>query len=161
MTTEVNMTAFQVGALMLRRVAIFCLTHGGLLHRDWTGDKLFKYLAFQWLNGCLFIAREGEEIAGVMIVWPDGAADVLRRQEAGELHFAWLAPREGDALMVADVIVSKNFSTRQVMTRLVQMASARWPDWKMRRIFTHRRGKLVELAPRMLTRFFHGRTQHS
>lgn len=140
----------------VRDVAVFCIQFGGHLYAGWPADRLFKYLSFQLLNNCLVVARV-PDIAGIFIAWPDYAAEIQRRQAAGEYAFAWRPPvRGGDAYMIADVIVNQD---ENVLSRLVQMASERWPDWKMRRIYTHRRGKLIELSKIAVHKFLvhHGR----
>jgi hypothetical protein len=140
-------------ALIIRDVAIFCLTYGGHLYAGWDATKLFKYLSFQWLSGNVVLVHDGAEIAGVFVAWRDFASEIARREHAKEFHFNWRSNIEGgDALLIADVIVNKQGNN---LTRLLQLASATWPDWKMRRLFTHRRGELVELAPAVTARFFH------
>lgn len=149
-TTKLHLESL---ALLIRDLAIFCLTHGGRIYDGWTGETLFKYLSFQWLNGNVVVIHDGPDIAGIFMAWHDFAADILRREKEGKYHFAWRAPVDaGDALMVADVIVPKGSDG---LTRLLQLASAKWPDWKMRRVFTHRRKKLVELQPTVLAHFLH------
>lgn len=142
-------------AQLLRELAIFCLCHGGKLYRGWTGKKLFEYLAFQLLTGGLvFYAPEGE-VLGILVAWRDSKDEILRREAAAEPHFNWQVPaRNGDSFMVADVIARDGDS----IFRLLQMASARWPDWKMRRVFTHRRGRLVELPRAHIERWLRGFT---
>lgn len=138
---------------MIRDIAIFCLAHGGHLYAGWNATKLFKYLSFQWLSGNMAVVHEGPDIAGVFIAWRDFVSEIKRRERAKEFHFNWqLATDGGDALMIADVIVKKEGDN---LTRLLQLASATWPDWKMRRLFTHRRGELVEISPAAARRFLH------
>lgn len=156
---ETRMQFSAIAARLLREAAIFFLERGPAFYRVWPGEKLFKFLAFQWLAGCLILARDGRDIRGALIWWPDDSSRILEREMAGDYHFAWQLPAEaGDAILLGDVIATDNNS----LSRLVQMASERRPDWKMRRIFTHRRGRLVELKPRAIERFLHGiRPVHS
>lgn len=142
------MSATQFMAARIRKLALFCLARGAGCYAGWTGEKIFKYLAFQWFTNGLFVCTEGKAIGGVLIAWPASAERILQREVAGDFHFAWEKPVDGDALMIADVIANKRSASR-----LVQMASAQWPDWKMRRLFTHRRGRLVELQPRAIERW--------
>src|SRR5829696_1558590 len=95
-------------ALVIRNVAIFCLTNGGHLFSDWSGEKLYKYLAFQWLSGQLIWLRDDEgEISGVLIAWREFASEILRKGPGD--HFNWRPGVDGgDALMVGDVIVRKS-----------------------------------------------------
>jgi hypothetical protein len=140
-------------AMKIRELAIFCLTHGAKLYTGWTGEKLFKYLAFQWFSGNLVWYRDDEaNLAGVFIAWRDSVVKIEPHLGTSEYLFNW-GPTDvfGDALTIGDVIVKH----RDGLTRLLQLASARWPDWKMRRLFTHRRGELVEISPAAARRFFH------
>jgi hypothetical protein len=150
-----------VAAMKVRELALFCLASGRHLFGDWTGEKLFKYLAFQWMTGqLLWLRGDDGEIAGVLIGWREFAAEILRRGPGD--HFNWSPGVDGgDALMIGDVIVRKSESGKAGLTRLLQLASARWPDWKMRRVFTHRRHKLVELRPAVLARLFHEQPHHT
>ncbi len=143
----------------VRQLAVFCLLHGGHLFRNWSGEKLFKYLAFHWFSGQLLWTRDVDgEIDGVFIAWPDFASEILRREQSGDFHFNWRAGigAGGDALMIADVIIDAHGrDARETRDRLLQAASARWPDWKMRRLFTHRRCRLTELSHATVARLFH------
>ena len=149
-------------ARRLHQTAVFCLTHAPKLYVGWTGEKVFKWLAFQLLTGGLVVVGS-RDIEGVLIAWPDSAEEILRRERTGEFHFNWRRPMpmaEADALLIADVIVksSAHFGKSEIVSRLVQKATARWPDWKLRRIFTHRSkphgpDTLVELTPRLIKRF--------
>ena len=148
----ISLNVFVAVAAELRQVAVFCLAHGARCYPGCPPDRVFRYLAFQRLTGGLVVCRQGPDIEGVLIAWPTTTAETLRRAAAGEFHFNWRPPAPGgDALMIADVI---SLRRRDSVFRLLQMASARWPDWKMRRLFTHRSGRLVEIAPRLAERFF-------
>lgn len=154
MSNEFQVSSFQFQAQQVREAAVFCLEHGAKLFAGWSGDKLFRYLAFLWLTNCLFIERApGNEIIGVLSAWPDVADEILQRERNGEFHFNWRQPRvieDSDAFMLADIVVSKsaieNRQSKIILTRLVAQATAQWPDWKLRRVFTYRRGRLVEIT---------------
>lgn len=144
----------QAQADFLRSISIFCIEHGGDLYADWSGEKVFKFLAFHWLQGGLFVAREGVEIRAVMVAWRDATEEIFRREREDEPHFEWKEPpAAGDAILMGAVIARDKDS----ILRLVQLASARWPDWKMRRLFTYRRGELHELAPAAIERLARGK----
>lgn len=146
-------------ALTIKSLVLFCLEHGGGLYAGWSVEKLYRYFTFHLFNGQIVWATDGPDIDGVLIAWPDSAEAILRRQRSGEAHFAWrLEPHGYDALMFGDVVV-RSPRKKKSASRLLQMASARWPDWKMRRLFTHRRGKLHELSPAAVRKLIaHGLT---
>lgn len=153
----------QATADFIHDVCIFCLSHGGHLYRDWPASTIYRYLAFHFVSGGLIVLIEREEIAGVFIAWREFASWIEQRELKREHHFNWqLPPEGGDALMIGDVIIDTHGQNcRGTRTRLLAEASARWPDWKMRRLFTHRRGgsatglKLVELSHAAIARLFH------
>ena len=148
---------------LIRQIVCFCLQHGARLYRDWPADRIFKYFAFHFLTGDLLVTFEGTEIAGALIGWRECAATIEERHLKKEYHFNWQVPTDGgDALMIGDVIIdTRRPDAGAVRTRLLQEASARWPDWKKRRLFTHRRGRLVELSQAAIARFFHEQPIHS
>lgn len=147
---------------LIREVVCFCLRHGGQIYRGWNAGTIFRYFAFHFMSEDLLVTFDGAsgtghgEIAGVFIGWREFARSIEERERNKEFHFNWrLPPEGGDALMIGDVIIDPHGrDARATRTRLLQEASARWPDWKMRRLFTHRRGRLVELSHAAVLRLF-------
>jgi hypothetical protein len=140
----------ELTAQYIHDVAVFCLTHGGHLYREYPAERVFKYLAWHFTAGNLAVSFEGEHISGVIIAWKDSAEEIRQRGRRGQPQFNWQLPAtSGDAYMIGEVIAKDKTG----LTRLLQLASATWPDWKMRKLFTYRRKKLVELS-RSGQRFF-------
>lgn len=144
-------------ARRVRELAIFIIRNKGrspfMDQQVEDGRRFFRYLAFHYLAGNVLIVRQGAKVAGVAIAWPERVRDIEERARLGEAQFDWRpAVSGGDAVMLAEVVGSRGhgFGWRK-------LALERWPDLHERRIFTHRRGKLVELHYATIKRFCRGR----
>jgi len=140
-------------AARVREIAVFIIRHKGTspfvdrVIED--GRVYFRYLAFHYLAGNIFVVRNGAKLAGVCIAWPDRSQDIEARAAKGEPQFAWRpAVIPGDAIMLGEVVGRRvhGYGWRK-------LALERWPDLPLRRIFTHRRGELVELNYAAVKRF--------
>jgi hypothetical protein len=108
---------------------------------------VFKYIAHHALAKTLFLCRDGRKIAAVGVAWPLTVKELFRRNRVKQPQFDWKAlPEPGNALLIGPVI-----GTRKYLVKLWRVALNRWPF--IRRIFTYRRGRLVELHLRTMERF--------
>ena len=74
----------------VKSLTMFCLERRGRCFGGFTPAQLFRYVAFQLLNGHLFADMdETENVRAVLFVWPEREADIRRRDAAGEPQFAW------------------------------------------------------------------------
>lgn len=138
-----------------REICAFCIARRSakVFANDTDGRIFFRYVTFQLLSGNVLVVRQGGQISGVAFVWPERAADVLAREARGEEHFNWRPPVVGgDAVVIGQVI-----GTRTASFGWRKLAVQRWPDFHARRLFTWRRGKLVELCGKAVKRFCRGR----
>lgn len=154
-TPALNMGAV---AALIRQVQAFCLSNRGRTCRGnsyegWPADIVFRWLAFHWYAQQLFLARKRGALVGCLVAWPTTVAEIERREAAGEPQFQWEVGRPGDAWIVGDFVTLPQDRAGTVC-RLEQLATARWPDWKLRRIFTWYRGRLDESRHGALARFF-------
>ncbi len=147
------MSSNQQTADEIKEIVVFCLEHRGRCFAGWSANKIFKYVAFHFLSGTLFLVRDGDQITGVAIGWLGKAAEFLRRDERGIPQFAWGLPEKGNALLIADV-----FGSRETCGKLWEQALKKWP--KINRVFTYRQGgqeqrpHLIEFTPETLKRFY-------
>jgi hypothetical protein len=144
-------------AARAREVTEFCLAHGAKLFADWPVPTLFAYVFFNVVDRTCFVVREHGQIAGVLFAQALDAAEQQRRQAARESSFNWRRSAEkSDAIALREVIARQD-----LLPRLARQITARWPDWRQRRVFTYRAGELVELKPAVIARFLretHGKS---
>jgi len=130
-------------ASLIREVCVFCLEHKGRCFKDWSGEKIFKYISFHWLNGTLFVARDNDKgyILGVGIAWRVKKDLLVKRENEGLPQFDWSKlDDEGDATLVCDV-----FGTKKICHQLFDMAMQKWPEARKQPLFTYRNGDLTSL----------------
>lgn len=151
-----GMSLAEVGRL-IRELQQFAGAFGGAwFFRDWPADTVFRYLAFHWCARQIVIVREAGRLAGYLVMWPADIEQIRQRELVGAPHFDWRIASGGDAYILADVVTAPWARPGGAVRRLEQLATAQWPDWKLRTIYTWRRGRLIELRPAALERFLHG-----
>ena len=140
----------------VRGLHAFALDHGGACYDGWPHDLVFRYLAWQFCARqiCVVHDRASIELAGFLVLWPDDSTQIRYREAEGLPHFDWQLRSGGDSYILAEVIVREG-DRGWAVRRLGELAARRWPDWKLRRLFTWRRGRLVELNPAAVARCFH------
>jgi hypothetical protein len=141
----------QAMAEAIKRIVVFCLERQGRCFKGWSADKIFKFLAWHYLNGSLFMVttneHEGTRILAVGVAWPMDAAMIRYRDAEGLPLFEWQpCDWDGDALLISTV-----FGERKYCAVLLKLALNQWPQCKT--VFTYRRGVLVELDEGVLGRF--------
>ena len=67
-------------------------------------------------------------------------------QDSQRPYFNWKLPERGNALVIFDVI-----GNRALAGTMLRMALAQWPE--VERFFTWRKGRLREIAPRLMQVF--------
>ena len=137
----------------VKELTVFCVEHRGTrCLRDCDPAKVFRYIAFNLLNGTLFEGRDKNgKVQIVVFAWLDCAADIMRRAAADEPQFNWqMARTEGDAILVGDVIGSRRW-----FCKIVEQIKAHWPDSPRKRFFTYRgdRPRLKEFTLKTVLRF--------
>ena len=150
----------------VRALTEFAVGEGGACFKGWTFDKVFRYLAFHALSQHLAADLDAAgHVRGLMVAWPTSAAEIRRREAAGEPYWHWELPKPGgDAVMLAEVIAARGVTRaqrgqeKQIIGRLADAAMRRSPDWKSRKFFTWRHGRLHSLSWATITRFLYGRT---
>lgn len=155
----------QTAAVMLftnraRELAEFCVRHGGKAFAGWPVTKLFAYVFFHVVARTVFVARKGGNILAVAFAWSNPETEIRKRAAAGAPQFDWRrTDDEADSLFLAQVIAIGTRAEGQrgkaaegnLLQRLAQQVTQRWPDHERRKIFTYRRSgadgplKLVEL----------------
>jgi hypothetical protein len=145
-------------------IATFFLRRRGRCFAGWKSDKVFYYVLVNLLNGNVFIAlekfgRKGTsalpQIGLAAIAWLDDAARIMDLNARALPLFDWNEfPKSGDSIVVADVA-----GDRKLMPEILKQATARWavvsatPAIFQKRLFTYRRGKLVEMSWPAVMRF--------
>lgn len=85
-----------------------------------------------------------------MFAWGMSERDIRARVAAGLSPFAWKRSRNGeDAIFLAEVI-----GERAGLGKLFKMATARWPDWERKKIYTFRGNRLTLLPQGLIKQFF-------
>lgn len=141
-------------AAKAREICVFCIQNRNerVFAEDTDGRIFFRYVTWHLLAGNVLVVRQQGKISGVAFVWPERAADVLERAKTGEPQFNWRQPVQGgDAVMIGQVI-----GTRTASYGFRKLCLQRWPEFHARRMFTHRRGKLVEMPAALIKRFCRG-----
>ena len=130
-------------------ISEFCLKNGGQCFARWPVPTLFAYVFFHVVTRTVFCVREGGQIAGVLFAWGMPASEIEQAGAEGKGTFAWRKSRDdSDAIFLAEFI-----GRRDLFPRLLQQAETRWPDWRRKRIFTFRTGRLVELPQTVIAKF--------
>lgn len=136
----------------VKAMAIFCLQRQGRCWPGWSAGKVFRYLAFHFLSGTLFVARDGrdeKDIIGLAVAWLADESEVKAREEERRTQFDWKLPDRGNALVIAEV-----FGDRKASAVLWQLAKARWPG--IRTVFCERilpgnsRGQIADSRLRLI-----------
>lgn len=134
----------------IKAITVFLLQHRGPCFAGMDAAKLFRYVAFHLLHGCVFVAYDAAgNISTVFFAWPLDRAEMLRRDAAGEPLFIWEAPKcDGDAFFIGGIVGKRRFGAE-----VFKQVSGAWPESPRKQVFTFRKGKLVELSWKELTRF--------
>lgn len=136
-------------------VTKFFLKNKGRCFEGWTPNKVAKYVLVNAVYRNVFVALDNFGLIGAAaILWPNDAATIRAIAESDEPQFTWSpTPRDGDSILIADVA-----GDRRLMPQILKqvMANGPWrchPNIFQKRIFTYRRGKLVELSWGTVLRF--------
>lgn len=137
----------------VKALTLFCLAHRGKCFEGWPAWKIFRFVAWHFLNQTLFVANEPNgEIGLIVIVWPNTARRIMFLDRNGQPQFDWQhLPLDGDAFVVADVL-----GNVKLLPDIWTQVSGEWPDTPRKRLFTYRRGKLKELTWTTVRRLTHG-----
>lgn len=141
----------------IKGITVFLLERRGKCFAGMDAAKLFRYVAFNLINGNLFVERdETGRVQMVVFAWRDDAGEILRRDADNEPQFTWQMPNhEGNSILIGQVI-----GKRRWMPQLLNMVMAHWPASPRLRLFTYRRRhdapRLTEITWPTITRFTHG-----
>lgn len=131
-----------------KEITEFCLAKGGKCFADWPVKTLFAYVFFHLVDHGVFVCRQNGQIVAVMFAWATSVAAITQRHQQGLSPFNWERSRNHeDGGFLAEVI-----GERSLLPRLLKQVTAKWPDWKEKKIFTYRDGQLVELPKEVIGR---------
>lgn len=134
-------------------ISDFFWRNKGRCFEGWSTKKLHDYVLVNVVRRNVFYALDGAKIGLAAIVWPEYARMIRALDAAGEPQFSWtICPHKGDSLLIADVA-----GQRALMPEIFKQVQERWPDCRRQRLFTYRRGALVELTWETATRFIYGK----
>ena len=92
-------------------------------------------------------------VGAAAILWPNDAAKIQAIAELDKPQFTWSpTPPNGDSILIADVA-----GDRGLVPQILKQVMAHWPDSPRKRLFTYRRGRLVELSWKTVKRFTYGK----
>lgn len=147
-TDKGQRTAALLFADRAREIVEFCLRHGGRVFEAWSVTTLFAYVFFHVVARTVFVVRKDGHITAVAFAWSNSETEIRKRAAAGAPQFDWRRTEDAaDSLLVAEVI-----GRRELLGRIARQFTQRWPDWQRRKIFTYRKGQLVELKPDVIAR---------
>lgn len=141
----------------------FFRSHRGRCFPGWDGRKIADYLLVQLVHGNVFVARAPGEatrptgpIAFAAIAWLNDAERIVENDRMGLPQYDWNRfPSGGDSILIADVA-----GDRSLMPEILKQVMARVDKWHchphaifQKRLFTYRRGKLVEPSWKTIFRF--------
>lgn len=119
----------------------------GISFGRWPWSLIREYLRWHFHKGTLNYEIVAGEVRGLLIAWPAFAAEVQARAARDLPVFAWQdAPLTGDSIVIAQAIATHPGT----LSRMIAVAAQRYPDWRARRLFTYRHGKLREYSPRIV-----------
>lgn len=128
-------------AALIRQFCIFCLERKGKCYAGWNGAKVFRWLAWHYLNGTLFLVWEGSTLKGLGVAFRVRHSELLQKVQADAYIFDWKALNEqGDATFICDV-----FGSRKYCKGLWDKVCTKWPEANAQPVYTYRKGKLHEL----------------
>lgn len=126
----------------IKRLTVWLCQHRGRCFKEWLPWKIYRYVAWHLLNGTLFVAYDEDGIAMTFFAWLTDAQDVQARAAADQPQFDWhCLPGSGDSIFIAEVCGKRTF-----MPEILKQVGGVWPDSPRKRLFTYRRGRLVELT---------------
>ncbi len=138
----------------VQAVTAFCWEHrSGPVFKTWPREKVWTYVGFCSTRRMCAVAIEKGRIVTVAFGWPAWGEHVEARAAAGAPEFTWSNPIQGgDSIFIAEVI-----GDRRHLRTLYDTLGEWCPDLDERKIFTYRRGKLVELSQKTMQRLIYGR----
>jgi hypothetical protein len=135
-----------------RELTEFCVHNRGRCFKDWPVRTLYAYCFFLLVDRGLFCIRANGSVAAVMFAWGSTVDDIRGRAARKDPAFDWKRSNDrGDAIFLAEVIGDRNR-----LPKLFKLATARWPDWQNKQIFTYRGSDLVELPHELIKRMIYG-----
>ena len=135
-------------------VTEFFLSHRGRCFEAWKAENIEPYVLVNIVRKHVFAARNSVGGIGIVaIAWLKNAANILADDAEGFSQFSWgFYPKNGDSILIADVA-----GDRKLMPEILKQVMAHWPDSPRKKLFTYRRGKLVELSWQTVMRFTYGK----
>jgi hypothetical protein len=137
-----------------REITEFCWRNGRSAFPGWEVPTLYAYVFFHVVDRTVFLVREHGEISAVGFMWGVPESEIRSRADAGEPVFCWKRSQDNaDSVFMAELVGSA-----AEFPRLTRGAEQRFPEWwKRKKVFTFRRGKLVQLDRDTIERLNHGR----
>lgn len=116
---------------------------GKICFRDWSDDTMARYLMFHVEHNCVFTVEDKGEIAGCAVV---------RQLNECDLEKPWIKNNPiGDSLFVEQMAVSDP----KVLPVVLSLACARFPNFGKLKLWAKRRGKLIQLKPESLHKYYY------
>ncbi|HEV2456379.1 MAG TPA: hypothetical protein VGY98_19100 [Verrucomicrobiae bacterium] len=141
-------------------ITAFFLSHRGRCFENWSAEKIYNYVLVNCVHRNVFVACDGDgRIALAAIAWRNDAARIEENERLGLPQYDWKGfPKDGDSILIADVA-----GDRKLMPEILKQVMDCWchgpwrsrslPNIFQKRIFTYRRGRLVELGWKTVFRF--------
>jgi hypothetical protein len=112
----------------------FCLKEGAKAFVGWKAVLVFQYCYHHLAYRTVFVERSHGKIVAAMFAWGVTSDSVIEREERDQPVFQFEPSVDNaDAIFLAEVI-----GERRKLRKVFKMASARWPNWGMRIVFTYR-----------------------
>lgn len=140
----------EIADAFVKQAADYVQRHGGReCYSLWPRERVEQYIVFHLRQNTFAWALCREGIGGTIVAWQTNEAYLRKRLERGEMAFVWQPNNlRGDAVFIADAVCTDPGA----FGKLVDAMARRFPHWRRLKLFTFRRGKLVEFPPRIVNR---------
>jgi|GEM_PF-6999019 len=154
-------STYQNLADRIKKLTVFCIEHSANCFAEFQPHNLFKYCAFNLLNGNLFAVWENGEVQMIAFAWRANAGELLRRDAAKEPQFDWRPEQpNGDALLIGQIT-----GNRKLSGEIIKQVMAQWPESPRLRVFIYRKRNgaavMKEVNWKILQRFCHEQPKHT
>lgn len=109
--------------------------------------KVFRYVAFAWMNNKMSVIWENNLLMGVVFHWTDSIELIELKAQENRQQFEFAPMRKGNAIFVGEVI-----GKRDSVGKCYKILLAQHPHLVMCPIYTYRHGKLTTLSHKLLER---------
>lgn len=146
-----SLPLLQANNAALAALVRFCLEQGGACYRGFSPEVLRDYLAFHARHGTLHWLRHHGAVVACGVAWRVNENVIRARAKTGRIIFDWTPDDPAaDSIWIADIISRCPGALPWLVDSFAR--NPHFQQWERHKLFTYRRGWLVQLAPAAVRR---------